>query len=177
MSISRRDICGRSLKIGSCGLLRSVLGRLGRANRGYADAERVYLLMRPIGRVESEEESAYLRIFEPYRDALGPLGAYSHIFVLYWFDRNDTPDKRRILQVHPRGNRNNPLTGVFARRAPVRPNLIGLTLCRIESVADAVVRIEKIDALNGSPVVDIKPYIPAIDGTSEDIRMPDRLSG
>jgi tRNA (adenine37-N6)-methyltransferase len=104
------------------------------------------------------------------------LEAYSHVLVLYWFDKNDTPEKRGILRVHPRGNKNNPLTGVFACRAPVRPNLIGLTLCRIQSVAEGTIRIDKIDALNGSPIVDIKPYVPTIDSTTENVQTPQWLS-
>jgi tRNA-Thr(GGU) m(6)t(6)A37 methyltransferase TsaA len=95
--------------------------------------------------------------------------------VLYWFDRNDTPEKRNIFQVHPRGNKKNPLTGVFACRAPVRPNLIALSLCRILSVRDNIVYIENIDALNNSPILDIKPYIPQIDHKVKDIHLPDWL--
>ncbi len=54
----------------------------------------------------------------------------------------------------------NPLSGVFATRAPVRPNLIGLTLCRIISVKDGIVEIDSIDAYDGTPILDLKPYIP-----------------
>ncbi len=131
--------------------------------------------MNPVGRVERKGESSHLRIFDPYHDALLGLDGYSHIFVLYWFDRNDTPQKRRTLRVHPRGNPNNPLTGVFACRAPARPNLIGLTLCRVLSVADGTIQVDKIDALDDTPIVDIKPYIPSIDDATKDIRLPDWL--
>ena len=55
------------------------------------------------------------------------------------------------------------MTGVFACRAPVRPNLIGLTLCRIVSVKANVVEIEKIDAFTDTPILDLKPYIPGTD--------------
>jgi tRNA-Thr(GGU) m(6)t(6)A37 methyltransferase TsaA len=100
---------------------------------------------------------------------------FSHIFVLYWFDRNDTPEKRNILQVHPRGNRKNPLTGVFACRAPVRPNLIALSRCKILSIKNEIILVDKIDALDGSAILDIKPYICSIDGEPSDIRVPDWL--
>jgi tRNA-Thr(GGU) m(6)t(6)A37 methyltransferase TsaA len=79
------------------------------------------------------------------------------IWVLYWFDRNDTPEKRSVLTVHPRGNPENPLTGVFATRSPVRPNLIALTRCKVRSVKDNVVEIDDIDALPDTPVLDLKP--------------------
>jgi tRNA-Thr(GGU) m(6)t(6)A37 methyltransferase TsaA len=105
------------------------------------------------------------------RGLLG-LEAWSHIQVIWWFDKNDTPQKRAILQVHPRGDPKNPLTGVFACRAPVRPNLIALTLCKIVSVKDNVVEVEKIDAFEGTPVLDIKPYAPGQDSAA-DVRVPD----
>jgi tRNA-Thr(GGU) m(6)t(6)A37 methyltransferase TsaA len=131
--------------------------------------------MYPVGRVKRKGKVVSLNIYKKYTDALKGLDGFSHAFVLYWFDKNDTPEKRNILQVHPRGNRNNPLTGVFACRAPVRPNLIALSLCRILSVKNNIVYIENIDALNNSPVLDIKPYIPQIDHKIKDVRLPDWL--
>jgi len=71
--------------------------------------------------------------------------AFSHVYVFWWFDKNDTPEKRAILQVHPRGNPQNPLTVVFATRSPSRPNLIALTLCKIVSVKENVLEVEKTD--------------------------------
>ncbi|MBN1803737.1 MAG: tRNA (N6-threonylcarbamoyladenosine(37)-N6)-methyltransferase TrmO [Sedimentisphaerales bacterium] len=129
----------------------------------------------PVGRVKRKGEVVSLHIFKKYSDALKGLDGFSHVFILYWFDRNDTPEKRSILQVHPRGNMRNPLTGVFACRAPVRPNLIALSLCRILSVKNNIVFIENIDALNNSPILDIKPYIPQIDHKIKDVRLPDWL--
>ena len=129
----------------------------------------------PVGRVKRKGKAVSLNIFKKYTDALKGLDGFSHVFVLYWFDRNDTPEKRSILQVHPRGNKKNPLTGVFACRAPVRPNLIALSLCRIISVKNNIVYIENIDALNNSPILDIKPYIPQIDHKIKDVHLPDWL--
>jgi tRNA-Thr(GGU) m(6)t(6)A37 methyltransferase TsaA len=129
----------------------------------------------PVGRVKRKGKAVSLNIFKKYADALKGLDGFSHVFVLYWFDRNDTHKKRNILQVHPRGNKKNPLTGVFACRAPVRPNLIALSLCRIISVKNSIVYIQNIDALNNSPILDIKPYIPQIDHKIKDVRLPDWL--
>ena len=114
----------------------------------------------PVGRVEKKGSSTAVRIFDRYADALLGLDGWSHVNVFYWLDKNDVPQKRRILQVHPRGNKDNPLTGVFACRAPVRPNLIALTVCKILSVEKNVVRIERIDAFDKTPVLDLKPFIP-----------------
>jgi tRNA-Thr(GGU) m(6)t(6)A37 methyltransferase TsaA len=101
-----------------------------------------------------------------YGPGLLGLEGFSHIHVIWWFDKNDTPEKRAVLQVHPRGDQENPLTGVFATRAPVRPNLIALSLCKIISVKNNVVEVEKIDAFKGTPVLDIKPYAPGQDSAT-----------
>ena len=92
-----------------------------------------------------------------YQAALLGVEEFDEIWVLYWFDRNDTPERRAILQVHPRNNPDNPVRGVFATRAPVRPNLIALSRCRVISVQDNVIEIDGIDAFPDTPVLDIKP--------------------
>jgi tRNA-Thr(GGU) m(6)t(6)A37 methyltransferase TsaA len=102
-----------------------------------------------------------------YERGLLGLDGFSHAYVFWWFDRNDTPEKRAVLQVHPMGNRDNPLTGVFATRSPVRPNLVALTLCKIVAVEESVVEVEKIDAFDNTPVIYIKPYLPGYD-TADD---------
>jgi len=129
----------------------------------------------PIGNVEKRGKQVRLRVFEKYTDAIKGLDEFSHVFVLYWFDRNDTPQNRSILQVRPRGNKKNPLTGVFACRSPVRPNLIALSLCRILSIKDEIIFIDKIDAFDNSPILDLKPYIPLIDSRTKDVRLPNWL--
>lgn len=78
------------------------------------------------------------------------------IWVLWWFGRNDTPEKRSILEVHPGGNPENPLSGVFATHSPFRPNLIAMTRCKLVSVKEYVIEIESIDAFPDTPVLDIK---------------------
>ena len=126
----------------------------------------------PIGRVEVKGDAAGIRIFEAYADGLLGLDQWSHVQVFYWFDKNDTPENRRVLRVNPRGNRENPLTGVFACRSPFRPNLIALTVCRITAVEGSVVRLDKIDAFDGTPVLDLKPFTPA-DAPTGGVRVPD----
>jgi tRNA (Thr-GGU) A37 N-methylase len=76
--------------------------------------------------------------------------------VVYWFHLNDTPEKRAVLQVHPQGNKANPMRGVFATHSPVRPNLIAISRCKILAVKDNVVEIDSIDAFTGTPVLDLK---------------------
>jgi len=114
----------------------------------------------PIGRVKIQNDIVRIEIFDKYADGLLGLAGFSHIHVLFWFHENDNPEKRAILQVHPRRDDNNPLTGVFGTHSPVRPNLIGLTRCRILSIKGNTIYLEDIDALDGTPVIDIKCHIP-----------------
>lgn len=126
----------------------------------------------PIGRIEREGPRTSIRLEACYQDGLLGLEQWSHVWVFYWFDRNDTLGKRAVLQVHPRGNRENPLTGVFATRSPMRPNLIALSLCRVISIKGTVVEIESIDAFDQTPVIDLKPYIPGLDGPQGEVQTP-----
>ena len=135
------------------------------------EAKRAFFQLFPVGVVEKQGGTTCLKIADEYVKALKGLDGFSHVIVLYWFDRNDTPAKRRILEVHPRGDRSNPLTGVFACRAPVRPNLIALSVCRILTVEGNTVRVDKIDAFDRTPILDLKPYIPAID-SPERVTLP-----
>jgi len=111
----------------------------------------------PIGWVRKRDGRTMIEVDEQYRPALLGLDELDAIWVLYWFDRNDIATQRAILQVHPRGNRDNPLRGVFATRAPVRPNLIAMSRCRVLSIDDNVIVIDDIDAFPDTPVLDIKP--------------------
>ena len=113
--------------------------------------------LRPIGWVRKRDGTTTIELEDRYRPALLGVDQLDAIWVLYWFDRNDTPAQRSILQVHPRGDPDNPLRGVFATRAPVRPNLIALSRCRVLSVQGSVIEIDGIDAFADTPVLDIKP--------------------
>jgi tRNA-Thr(GGU) m(6)t(6)A37 methyltransferase TsaA len=126
----------------------------------------------PIGVVRKKEKAAWIEIFDEYSDALLGLQGFSHIQVLFWFHKNDSAGKRKTLRVHPRKDKNNPLSGVFATHSPLRPNPIGLTLCKIKSIEDQQIKIEDIDAFDATPVIDIKCYIPSSVAES-DIRLPD----
>lgn len=156
-------MCGRA-----CAIVAAALA----AGAGAAEKEATVFQVFPIGTVERREGKTYLEVHEKHAAGLLGLDGFSHVVVLYWFDRNDTPAKRSILQVHPRGNAQNPLTGVFATRAPVRPNLIGLSVCRIVEVGKGRVQVAEIDAFDHTPIVDLKPFIPS-DNPTQGVRMPD----
>jgi len=131
------------------------------------DAQDVEFKMQPIGHVQKTEDRTVIVLDKEYEPGLLGLDGFSHVYVFWWFSLNDSTEKRATLQVHPMGNRDNPLTGVFATRSPRRPNLVALTLCKIVAVKGNVVEVEKIDAFDKTPVVDLKPFIPGYDSTEE----------
>jgi tRNA (adenine37-N6)-methyltransferase len=125
------------------------------------------ICLNPVGVVKKQGQSAWLEIYPEYAPALLGIQGFSHLWVFYWFHDNDTPERRQTLQVHPRRDPANPLTGVFACRAPERPNLIGFTGCRIIKVEGNVLEVAGLDARDGTPILDLKPYIPGGDAIPE----------
>ena len=123
---------------------------------GKEQTEKTQFIVHPIGKVVKENDKTMIVLDKKYQPGLLGLDRHSHVHVVYWFDRNDTPEGRAVLQVHPRGDKNNPLTGVFATHSPFRPNLIAISKCSIISINDNVIEIEDIDAFNGTPVIDLK---------------------
>lgn len=170
MKSTRRSFLTSTPALSAAGLTAAASSTTGMAPAAGEDPNPFFKLF-PIGKVEKEGDAVRLRIFEDYADGLLGLENWSHLNVIYWFDQNDTPPKRRILQVHPRGNPENPLTGVFACRSPVRPNLLALSVCKILSIEGTRVRVDALDALDGSPVLDLKPFIPP-DAPAQGLRVP-----
>jgi tRNA-Thr(GGU) m(6)t(6)A37 methyltransferase TsaA len=111
----------------------------------------------PIAWVRKTDGKTMIEVDPRYQAALLGMAELDAIWVLYWLDRNDTAERRAVLQVHPRGDPQNPLRGVFATRAPMRPNPIALSRCRIVSVEDNIIEIDEIDADPDTPVLDLKP--------------------
>jgi len=139
----------------------------GAEQKGAKMVESRSFQMQPIGQVKKQGDKFVLEIKPQYAPALKGLEGFSHLWVVYWFHENDTPERRATLQVHPRRDPANPLTGVFACRAPERPNLIGLTAVRIVKITGNVVEVSGLDARDGTPIVDLKPYIPKGDAIPE----------
>ena len=102
-----------------------------------------------------------IEICEEFAAGVGDLGGSSHIFVLYWLDRAN----RNTLSATPPGT-----TGtrpVFSTRSPHRPNPIGIAVARVEKIEKNIITVVGLDALDGTPVLDIKPYSPGIDSIPE----------
>ncbi len=107
-------------------------------------------------------------------DALDGIEEFSHVIVLWWMHRLGVTEMP--LRVHPGRRSEAPLKGIFAVRTPDRPNRIGLAVVRLVERHGGVLRVDGLDALDGSPVLDIKPYIVASDAVS-DARTPSWLAG
>lgn len=90
-------------------------------------------------------------------EALEGIDEFSHLFVIFWMHEIST-EERRIMKTHPRGRGDLPLLGIFATRTPNRPNPIGLTLVELVKVDRNVLTVRNLDAFNGTPVLDIKPF-------------------
>ena len=90
--------------------------------------------------------------------ALLGLGTFSHIEVVYVFDRVDAAKVCRGAR-HPRGNEAWPLTGILAQRGKDRPNRIGVTICQLVAIEENVLHVRGLDAIDGTPVFDIKPVM------------------
>jgi tRNA-Thr(GGU) m(6)t(6)A37 methyltransferase TsaA len=123
-------------------------------------------VLRPIGRIKSSlnrtadapnqgdqgAPDAWLEIDPEFEQALMRIASGDELIVITWLDRAD----RSVLQVHPQGNPNNPLTGVFATRSPHRPNPLGIHRVKVVSIDGTTLRIGPIEAIDGTPVVDVK---------------------
>ena len=89
------------------------------------------------------------------RSAMGSLEVGANVIVLTWLDQAD----RDVLEVHPRGDRARPLQGVFSTRSPDRPNPIGLHEVEILSIDDTRIEVRGLEAIDGTPILDIKPVL------------------
>lgn len=119
----------------------------------------------PIGRICVEEERPYIELGGDYGRGLEALEGFSHVVVLWWFHQSDEPAYREVLEAQSPYRRGPKTLGTFATRSPFRPNPIAMTVSRVLAVDAAGGRlyIDYTDALDGSPVLDVKPYTPSLD--------------
>ena len=103
-------------------------------------------------------------------EGLEGINGFSHLFVLFYLNQV-TSEQRKTLKVHPRGRTDLPLTGVFAVRTMLRPNPIGLTLVELIKADDNVLTVKGLDAYDGTPVLDVKPYDPW--DIAENVKVPE----
>lgn len=125
------------------------------------------ITLKPIGKVINNVQEAsekvnwsevvsILEINPELVEGLEGIEEFSRIMVIYWFHLV----KETRLKVHPRGDPSRPLRGVFSTRAPVRPNRIGVTVVELLHREGNCLVVRGLDAYNGTPILDIKPYFP-----------------
>ena len=109
-----------------------------------------------------DRKTSEIIINEDYVDCLDGIKDFSHLVIIYWTHR--TPEKaRKIRKVHPAGMEKMPIKGIFATRSPVRPNPISLISVKLIERIDNVLIVEGLDAINNTPIIDIKPHLPSYD--------------
>jgi tRNA-Thr(GGU) m(6)t(6)A37 methyltransferase TsaA len=138
--------------------------------------EEVYKI-HPIGYVRQGNGEVTIKLMKSFAPGLKHLDLYSHVMVIWWADKHDNQKSRTIMQTelpYAPGT----TAGVFAFRAEYRPNPIALTVCKVLAVDEeqGTVGLAKIDAFDGSPVLDLKGYIPVCDRV-QNVRVPNWYDG
>ncbi|MHA1219448.1 MAG: tRNA (N6-threonylcarbamoyladenosine(37)-N6)-methyltransferase TrmO [Candidatus Heimdallarchaeaceae archaeon] len=131
-----------------------------------------------IGSVRRLDNGVYIELDKKYAPAIKELNHFSHVQVLWWADKHDDEKSRNIMQTTPPYGENPPVTGVFATRAVYRPNPIGLTVAKVEevNVTDGILKVQNLDAYDGTPVIDLKAYFPSCDRV-KDASIPEWIVG
>ena len=141
------------------------------------------LVLRPIGLVRNaissggrevrwEEIESDIVVDPTWAEALDGIQGFSHVLVLFCFSQSSPPETPRT---HPQGRADAPLVGRFATRSPVRPNPIGMTVVELLGVEGNCLHVRGLDVFDGTPVLDLKPYLPQGDSLSH-ARVPDWLT-
>jgi len=115
----------------------------------------------PIQPAGAEGVTGTVEVFEEFRSGLKDLDGFSHVILLYHFHRS------RGFRLHVVPFMDSRERGVFATRAPKRPNAIGLSVVRLNRIEDRILHVENLDVLDGTPLLDIKPYVPEFDAQDE----------
>ena len=126
--------------------------------------------VKEMGRRDWDKEVSQLIIRPDLEDALEGLKEFSHLIVLFWFHLSPAGESA-AHKTHPQMRQDLPLVGVLATRSPVRPNPLGMAVVKLEGQVKNVLIVTGLDALNGTPVLDIKPYLPG-DSVAK-IKVPD----
>lgn len=104
-----------------------------------------------------EEIESEIHVRKEFQEGLEGLTEFSHVMVVFYFHLSSSV----LLKVHPRAREDLPLVGVFSTRAPVRPNRIGVSVTEMVRVDGNIVVVKGLDALDGTPVLDLKPHLSA----------------
>ncbi|WP_411682324.1 tRNA (N6-threonylcarbamoyladenosine(37)-N6)-methyltransferase TrmO [Clostridium thailandense] len=118
-----------------------------------------------IGKINVNKEGVFIELEPKYIAALQALDGFSHINVIWWFSDFDNEETRNILEASKPYKNAPAVMGIFATRSPVRPNPIALTAVEVIHIdyEKGIIQIAYIDANDGTPILDIKPYTPSLD--------------
>jgi tRNA-Thr(GGU) m(6)t(6)A37 methyltransferase TsaA len=111
----------------------------------------------PIQPAGGADVEGFVQVFAEYHDGLADLAGFSHVVLLYWLHASDGYDLRLVPFL------DDVERGLFATRAPRRPNPIGLSVVRLVRIEDGILHIQGVDIVDGTPLLDIKPYVPEFD--------------
>jgi tRNA-Thr(GGU) m(6)t(6)A37 methyltransferase TsaA len=125
-------------------------------------------------REDGQTITSEIIVNEDFNEALSGIEEFSHIIVIYWMHKTSSSE-RSVTKVHPKRNPNLPLVGVFATRSPARPNPIGIATVKLLEHRDNILKVIGLDAIDGTPVLDIKPHIPGSDSPAA-AKTPDWLT-
>jgi tRNA-Thr(GGU) m(6)t(6)A37 methyltransferase TsaA len=107
---------------------------------------------------DAEKASVELDSSQFSEGAFAGLAGFSHVEIIFYMDQVD-PSKIEKTTRHPRNNSDWPKVGIFSQRGKNRPNQIGTTICRIVNVEGRSLHVEGLDAIDGTPVLDVKPWV------------------
>jgi len=124
------------------------------------------LLNMPIQPSGARDSCATIEFKEKYVEGLKDLDGFSHVYLIYYFHKI----KKHQLSVVPFNDKNNQKRGVFATRTPMHPNGLGLSVVELLDVSGNIVTIRGVDILDGTPLLDIKPYIENFDKVEDSVR-------
>ena len=136
--------------------------------------------MQPIGYVKNEvtqrkdnswgDDTSTVVLNDEFKTGLTGLEDFSHAIILFHLDKAKY-EKEKHLQRRPQNRDDMPLVGIFSQRGKDRPNQIGMTSVEIISVTDSTLTVKGLDAIDGTPILDIKPYYPVYD--KKEARVPE----
>ncbi len=130
-------------------------------------------IVHPIGKINITKDSCWIEVEDSYAKGLKDVEKFSHLIIVWWISMRDDLLSRSQLITTPPFLESIVETGVFACRSPHRPNPIGLTTVKVLNAEGNKIFIERIDALNETPIIDIKPYLPGDSVPVSDIKLPE----
>lgn len=106
-----------------------------------------------------DQEISQIVLNKKYTDALTGIEDYSHVMIVFWMDKV----KDKVITHRPQGNPDVPIVGIFSCRCPQRPNPIAITTVKLVTRNKNIITVKGLDILDGTPIIDIKPYWPKYD--------------